>query len=106
DLLLVNSNYVKASFINNGFPEEKIRIAELGVDESFNGLKTNYSLNSAAIRLLFTGNFGNRKGAAIIVGAVQILKAKGVRFSLSIVGNVAKDFIIPDWFANDSNINF
>lgn len=103
DVLLVNSAYVKESFVDNGFEADKITVANLGVREDFIGIKTDWSV-SGELRLLFTGGFGARKGATIIIDCVDKLVQNGVKFHLDIVGSVIPDFVIPDWFCNSSSV--
>lgn len=96
DMLLVNSDYVKSSFIAEGFPAERIRVSHLGVNAEFNDRKTDYIIKQT-IRLVFTGGFVARKGAGLIMEALEILKAKDVHFSFSIIGSITGEVLIPDW---------
>jgi len=105
DCLLVNSEYVKWSFINEGYPEEKIRIAQLGVNSEFNKSKTSYK-RSDKLKLIFTGGFGSRKGASLIIDALTLLKADGFSFSFDVVGNVMADIAIPDWIKESKDFKF
>lgn len=64
DAVLVNSTFVKDTFVDNGFSADKIHIAYLGVRSDFWSLKRSYDLNDdGKLRILFTGSFGFRKGA-------------------------------------------
>jgi glycosyltransferase involved in cell wall biosynthesis len=99
DVLLVNSDYVKDTFLHQGYPAEKIRVIHLGIDESFYDLKKTYK--SDKLRLLFTGNFGFRKGAHIIISALEKLD---IDFTLDVIGNVSAEVDIPDWFRNHPGI--
>lgn len=102
DIVLVNSDYVKDTFVAEGFPAKKIKVIYLGIDQSFHSLKTSYE--SAAIRLVFTGNFGIRKGAHLIVAAIEQLQQQDFPFTLDVIGNVSNEFKIPDWFRNHPRI--
>jgi glycosyltransferase involved in cell wall biosynthesis len=102
DVLLVNSDYVKDTFLEQGYPAEKISVIHLGIDASFYDLKKSYQ--SDKMRLLFTGNFGFRKGAHIIIKAIEILILQNTAFSLDIIGNVSAEVAIPDWFRNHPDI--
>lgn len=86
DALLVNSDFVKSTFIAEGYDPDKIHVAYLGVREDFFGLKKNYQ-TSPVLRLLFTGSFDLRKGARILVEAMEFLKAKGVKCELHVAGS-------------------
>ena len=96
DVLLVNSEYVKETFVLQGYPAEKIEVIQLGVDKSFYQLKKSYE--SDTIRLIFTGHFGLRKGANLIIDAAKILLDKGISFKLDIIGSISHEIDIPDWF--------
>ena len=39
DLLMVDCDFVKSTFLKYGYPEEKIRVVYMGMDQRFNGLK-------------------------------------------------------------------
>lgn len=86
--VLVNSNFVKDTFIENGFSENKIFVVYQGVREDFMKLKKSYDLNhDGKLRILFTGGFGFRKGAEYILEALTILDKMGVNYECIIVGN-------------------
>lgn len=89
DILLVNSYFVKNTFIEFGFSENKIRVVYLGVRHDFMGLKTNYS-SGIKIKLLFTGGFGFRKGGEYLLQALQILENEGFPFEMKIVGDYSQ----------------
>ena len=103
DILLVNSDYVKETFINNKYDENKMRIAYLGVREDFWNLKDNWDLKSP-IRLLFTGNFCFLKGGKLILDCLRQLQDIGFDYHLDVVGNI--NLPIPDWVKNSDNIVF
>ena len=94
DILLVNSEFVKKTFVNEGYPEKKIYVAYLGVRKDFQGLKNIYSIKDK-IKLLFTGNFGILKGAKYILKALQILDKKDILYELNVAGTYeeAKEII-------------
>lgn len=104
DILLVNSGYVKDSFVKNGYPEDKIEVAELGIREDFVNLKNDWQIQGE-IKLLFTGGFGQRKGGNIIIEMAEKLINRNVPFQLNIVGAFLGDIILPDWFKNSSQIH-
>lgn len=86
DMILVNSDFVKETFIREGFPAEKLFVSYLGVRSDFLGIKKSYLLGSP-IRLLFTGAFGYRKGAQYLIPALERLQEVGVEFTLTILGS-------------------
>lgn len=91
DLLLVNSAFVKDTFIKAGYPEEKIRVVYKGVRRDFFGLKCHYRTDRCdkqkPLRLLFTGGFGIRKGAEYLLAALRILLARDMNVVLTVVGS-------------------
>lgn len=93
DVLLVNSYFVRDTFIEQGFSANKIRIAYLGVRSDFFGLreiKIN-GLRDRKIKLLFTGGFGFRKGGEYIFEALKILRENmGDVFEMDVVGSYAE----------------
>jgi len=88
DRLLVNSHFVKRTFVERGFPSDRIDIAYLGVKEQFFSLKKDYSINGP-VRLLFTGSFSIRKGAATLLESVRLLRRGGLDVRLHLVGNLS-----------------
>jgi glycosyltransferase involved in cell wall biosynthesis len=104
DILLVNSDYVKETFVKNGYEAEKICIAYLGIRKDFFDLKTNWDLSDTVVRLLFTGNFGFLKGGQLILECMQQLRETGLRFYLDIVGSVSMP--IPDWVKESNSVIF
>jgi glycosyltransferase involved in cell wall biosynthesis len=87
DSILVNSEYVKSTLIASGCKAHKIQVIYLGVREDFSGLKTNYTTKHKDFRLLFTGSFGLRKGADLIIGAVEELKKSGLNVIVEVAGD-------------------
>lgn len=87
DVIVVNSYFVQRTFVENGFPSEKVAVAYLGVREDFWGLKQNYQMHENKFKVLFTGGFGFRKGAEYILKAMQALESMGINTELIVVGN-------------------
>lgn len=85
DLLLVNSQFVKDTFVEVGYDENKIRVVYLGVRTDFSRLKTDYAIGDT-IKLLFTGSFGFRKGGEYLLEAIKILNNRNIPCELTIVG--------------------
>ena len=89
DVVMVNSFFVKKTFVENGFPAKKVKVVYLGQREDFAGLRhpkfTGTEAN-APLRLLFTGGFGFRKGGEYILEAMKILADRRVPFEMDVVG--------------------
>ncbi len=87
DLLLVNSDFVKKTFVEEGYPAKKIRVAYLGVREEFFDLKRDYHMDGP-VKILFTGNFDIRKGARILLEAIRSCRRSGLDLRLELMGNL------------------
>lgn len=87
DLLLVNSDFVKETFVDLGYPAEKIRVAYLGVRETFFNLKQNYDIDGP-VKILFTGNFDVRKGVRVLLEAIRLCRSEGLDLRLELIGNL------------------
>jgi glycosyltransferase involved in cell wall biosynthesis len=87
DLLLVNSDFVKKTFVEQCYPADKIRVAYLGVREDFFDLKRDYRIDGP-VRILFTGNFDIRKGVRILLEAIRQCRRSGLDIRLELMGNL------------------
>lgn len=87
DRILVNSQFVKDTFVENGFSAEKIDVVLLGVREDFWRLKKNYELQDNTLNILFTGSWGFRKGAEYILKALCRLDELGIKYKMTVVGD-------------------
>lgn len=86
DILLVNSFFVKDTFIDAGYDVNKIRVVYLGVRKDFFSLKQDYTIHTP-IKILFTGGFGFRKGAEYLLRAMQELEKREIKYECIVVGN-------------------
>ena len=89
DHVIVNSEFVKKTFINQGWNPEKIHVVYAGIDDEF--LKVvhprEFNLNtSQTLKILFAGDFGLRKGAESLIHALN--KINDLPWQLEIVGNI------------------
>lgn len=103
DMIIVNSEYVKSSFEQNGFNTNNIRVVHMGINTGFFDLKSNWNIQNS-LKLLFIGSFGLRKGAKIIIETAKELLERKINFELTIVGSVSNDIVLPNWFKNNENI--
>jgi glycosyltransferase involved in cell wall biosynthesis len=87
DLLLVNSDFVKKTFVEQGYPSGKVRVAYLGVREGFYDLKSDYRIDGP-VRILFTGNFDIRKGVRILLEAIRLCRRSGIDVRLQLMGTL------------------
>jgi len=86
DYLLVNSSFVKNTFLKQGYDESRIKVVYLGVREDFFQLKKNYAKREK-LKILFTGSFGFRKGGEYLLKALQELDKRGVAYEMTVVGS-------------------
>jgi glycosyltransferase involved in cell wall biosynthesis len=100
DILMVDCDFVKSTFIKYGYPEEKIRVVYMGLPLWFNGLKKwdeNLDgigrLPDKPLRIAYTGVFAAHKGCHEFLAAVEKLMDAGVFFEVDAMGSVA---IPPD----------
>lgn len=89
DLLLVNSDFVKRSFVEQGMDPDRIAVIYLGVRDDFGGLKQDYATGDR-LELLFTGQFGVRKGARHLLAALERLVAEGRDVHLTALGDASE----------------
>lgn len=88
DRVLVNSDFVKGTFVERGFDPERVDVAYLGVNERFFSLKWDYSIRGP-VKILFTGSFTLRKGAATLLEAMRALRRGGLEVRLNLVGRIS-----------------
>ena len=86
DILLVNSDFVKNTFVQYGYDSRKIYVVTQGVRDDFFNLKNEYSIRGT-MKILFTGGFGFRKGAEYILRACQVLDSMDFDYELIVVGD-------------------
>ena len=86
DRVVVNSNFVRDTFIRAGFPEEKIRVVWWGVEPVFKGARRRRCRDGGPLRVLFVGSFDARKGAGCLLRAMELMAEQGVDVTLDVVG--------------------
>ena len=88
DMIMVNADHIRDSFVEEGYDPQKVRVVYLGVREDFWGLKKEY-WRQGRITVLFTGGFQILKGAEYLLQSLEILKSRGVDARCLVVGEVA-----------------
>lgn len=92
DMVMVNANHIRNSFVMHGFDPTRIRVAYLGVRNDFRGVAfqrmESVKVNDVP-RVLYTGNFSILKGAEYILDSLRILNRRGVKVQYDIVGAVS-----------------
>lgn len=104
DYVLVNSDFVKKTFIHFGYDPGRIFVLYTGVDDRFLSLipqRTYPSSSEKPIRLLFAGDMGARKGGQVLLQALSHIRDLPWQFEAigSIDPNLRNDF--RDFFADE-----
>ena len=85
DRLVVNSYFVRDTFVEAGYDKDRIDVVYLGVREDFQSLKKSYDTDKV-FKILYTGSFGFRKGGEYLLKAMEELDKIGFNYELNIVG--------------------
>lgn len=92
DVVLVNSEFVKNTFVHMGWDPAKIYVIYLGVDEQFLRnlplINFQHEIKSRPLRLIFAGSFETRKGAEVLIAALKLIR--GHSWQLEIAGGINK----------------
>ena len=91
DILMVNANHIRDSFVERGFDPKKVRVVYLGVRDDFRDVAINKSepgeMNKIP-RVLFTGNVSLLKGIEYLLESLKILDERGVCVHYDVVGAI------------------
>jgi glycosyltransferase involved in cell wall biosynthesis len=87
DRILVNSDFVKDSFVFAGVNESKITVAYLPPLPHFLKITKTSRVFDGTIKLLFAGGLEERKGINILHKLVEQLCLSNVNFQLLLIGN-------------------
>lgn len=91
DILMVNANHIRDSFVERGFDPAKIRVVYLGVRDDFRDVtikRIESGKKNDVPRVLFTGSFYLLKGAEYLLESLRILNERGVKVHYDVVGSV------------------
>jgi len=105
DYVLVNSEFVRDTFLHQGWNANRLRVIYWGVDDAFLDavpLRAGDRDGSSPVRLLFAGGFERRKGAATVMAALK--RCNDVPWTLEIAGTVDRDLPQRDEFLQDSRV--
>ena len=86
DAVVVNSEFVRETFLHQGWDKGAVHVVPLGVNDEFLSLIPPRVPPRGALRLLFAGSFGARKGAFVLADAVARLR--GIDWRLDLCGPV------------------
>jgi glycosyltransferase involved in cell wall biosynthesis len=98
DILMVDCDWVKETFLMYGYPAEKIRVVYMGLDQKFNGLRdwTNENMVGLGtpenpLRIVFSGPFQPHKGNEAFLEAINCLAKTKLCFDVDVIGTVTID---------------
>ena len=92
DILMVNANHIRDSFVERGYDPKKIRVVYLGVRDDFRDVtirRLELGKKNGIPRVLFTGSFSLLKGAEYLLESWRILTERGVKVHYDVVGAVS-----------------
>jgi glycosyltransferase involved in cell wall biosynthesis len=105
DAVIVNSDFVKETFLRLGWPSERLRVAYLGVDNNF--FETGPAVQrretqTGPLPLLFASRFERRKGAELLIEALSKIGAR-IDWDLVVAGPVSPEISSahPAFFADE-----
>jgi glycosyltransferase involved in cell wall biosynthesis len=103
DAVVVNSEFVKETFVRAGWSPDRVHVVYLGVDDNFRPEEPAKRLpeTGTRLRLLFAGRLETRKGAEVLVEALRQLR--DVDWELSVAGPVEPEVeaAYPQFLADD-----
>lgn len=94
DAVLVNSEFVKETFLWNGWEKDRVHVIYLGVDDAFlEGTTPRLRENTThdSIRVAFAGSLEIRKGVRVLSDAMELLRETTDSFELHIAGGCMPD---------------
>jgi glycosyltransferase involved in cell wall biosynthesis len=104
DSILVNSDFVKETFEIAGHKSTPVHVIYLGVDDSFLDQVQRRKRPSEELSLLFAGSFEKRKGAEVIIAALESLDS--IPWRLEVAGNLGSGLVERYRnFFSDSRVN-
>jgi glycosyltransferase involved in cell wall biosynthesis len=91
DAIVANSHFIRDMFVGLGYPEERVHVVYLGVDEAFlaHAGTRDDDCEISPLRLMFAGRFDRAKGAHVLIAALRELNT--VDWRLVIAGPVGAD---------------
>ena len=89
DDVVVNSDFVKETFISQGWNPDRIYVVYTGIDNDFLNAVPHRKYDSTSnqpLKLLFAGEFGARKGGGLLIQALQ--QINDLPWQLTIIGDI------------------
>ena len=91
DILMVNANHIRDSFVEREYDPAKIRVVYLGVRDDFRDVtikRIESGKKKDVPKVLFTGSFYLLKGAEYLLESLRILNERGVQVHYDVVGSI------------------
>lgn len=85
DMIMVGSEFVRETFVANGYPANKIRVVPLGVLPFFTHEAHVYA-KTGTLQLIYTGGWKYEKGSDYLIDAIEILLQRHLDVHLTVVG--------------------
>lgn len=82
DAVVVNSDFVRETFLHQGWNPCALHVVPLGINNEFQSLIPARTAPARPLRLLFAGSFGRRKGAFALCDAIARLSGFDWRLDL------------------------
>jgi len=109
DYVLVNSDFVKDTFLHQGWPESKVKVIYWGIDDQFlseiNDSSACRLQNQGPLKVLYAGSFTKRKGIDTMVASLNSLT--GIDWHLTIAGAMTRNiYNMYKSFLKDSRVEY
>jgi glycosyltransferase involved in cell wall biosynthesis len=85
DVVLVNSEFVRATFVSQGWDPERLRVIYWGIDDAFlaNLPRRAKAVVDGSRSIFFAGAVDSRKGADVLLDAFEMLASPTTRLALA-----------------------
>jgi glycosyltransferase involved in cell wall biosynthesis len=107
DAVVVNSEFVKQTFLLQGWPESRMHVIYLGVDQAFLDTipeRMGRSEKEEPLRLMFAGGIGKRKGVDTLIDALRLVPNG---WTLDVAGGfVDESSAMRDFILHDARVNY
>ena len=95
DAVLVNSHFVRETFVRQGWDAQTIYVVYSGVDDAFfhaiDVHRTSPAKTVGPIQVVFAGTISTRKGASVLGQALQLMADERSAFELHVAGPISPD---------------
>ena len=92
DIIMVNANHIRDSFVDRGYDPEKIKVVYLGVRDDFRDVNIERIASGCQNEIphvLFTGNVSLLKGIEYLLGSLRVLRDRNIMVHYDVVGSIS-----------------